>query len=158
MPTAKPTLRQALPRDLGVVEDIVRAAYSRYIARIGRKPAPMLDDYAALIAQGRVTLAEIEGAAEAIVVLIPEADTMLLDNIAVAPAFQGQGLGRYLLAHAETEAVKTGFCAIRLYTHEAMHENIALYKRVGYVETHRAEEKGMHRIYMRKELGAEPIP
>ena len=33
-----------------------------------------------------------------------------------------------------------------------MTENIALYSRIGYVETHRAEEKGLRRVYMTKSL------
>ena len=33
-----------------------------------------------------------------------------------------------------------------------MTENIALYARLGYAETHRAEEKGFRRVYMAKPL------
>ena len=33
-----------------------------------------------------------------------------------------------------------------------MTENIALYSRIGYVETHRAEEKKLRRVYMAKRL------
>ncbi len=34
-----------------------------------------------------------------------------------------------------------------------MTENISLYSRIGYEETHRAEEKGLRRVYMVKALG-----
>jgi hypothetical protein len=34
-----------------------------------------------------------------------------------------------------------------------MTENIALYGRIGYAETHRATEKGLNRVYMAKPLG-----
>jgi hypothetical protein len=33
-----------------------------------------------------------------------------------------------------------------------MTENLALYSRLGYVETHRGEEKGFPRVYMAKRL------
>jgi len=33
-----------------------------------------------------------------------------------------------------------------------MTENIALYSRIGYVETYRAEEKGLRRVHMTKLL------
>jgi hypothetical protein len=33
-----------------------------------------------------------------------------------------------------------------------MVENIAMYSRNGYIETHRAEEKGVRRVYMAKLL------
>ena len=37
-----------------------------------------------------------------------------------------------------------------------MTENIALYSRIGYAETHRIEEKGLRRVYMAKPLGRGP--
>ena len=144
--------RLATLRDRQAVEDIVRTAYSGYVARIGREPGPMLDDYCALIEERRVTVLEHDGVVQAILVLIPQADGLLLDNVAVAPAAQGLGLGRRLLQFAEEVAVASGFRTISLYTNEAMTENIALYARLGYVETHRAEEKGFRRVYMAKQL------
>jgi GNAT superfamily N-acetyltransferase len=51
-----------------------------------------------------------------LIVLLPKPDHLLLDNIAVAPARQGSGLGRWLLAFAEAEAVRRGYGEIRLYT------------------------------------------
>ena len=152
MDAGKPDFRLATEDDLPVVQDIVHAAYRHYIARIGRTPAPMQDDYAALIAAGRVWVAALAGAVRGILVLIPEGDAMLLDNIAVAPDAQGRGLGRRMLDFAEAAALQAGYGAIRLYTNEAMTENIRLYTRAGYAETHRAEEKGLRRVYMRKGL------
>ena len=147
-----PSLRRATCQDLAAVQEIVRAAYTRYVTRIGRKPAPMLDDYAALIGEGQVHVVERDGLVQGILVLIPQDDAMLLDNVAVAPEAQGSGLGRLLLAFAERTAIKAGYRAIKLYTNEAMTENIALYMRIGYVETHRIEERGLRRVYMFKLL------
>jgi GNAT superfamily N-acetyltransferase len=152
---ASPVIRSAAPVDQASVEVIVHSAYRHYIARIGQKPGPMLDDYAALIAQGGVHLLERDGTAQAVLVLVPQPDAMLLDNIAVAPAAQGQGLGRTLLAFAETQARAQGHDRIRLYTHVLMTENQAIYARIGYRETHRATEKGLHRVYMEKPLLAQ---
>jgi ribosomal protein S18 acetylase RimI-like enzyme len=53
---------------------------------------------------------------------------------------------------AERSARDAGYKSIRLYTHEKMTQNIALYSRIGYVETHRGEEKGLRRVYMIKAL------
>ena len=147
-----PSLRPATSDDLTAVEEIVQAAYTHYVARIGREPGPMVDDYAALIGEGRIHVAEREGLVLGIIVLIPRDDAMLLDNVAVAPKAQGSGLGRLLLAFAESAALQAGYGAIELYTNEAMTENIELYVRIGYTETHRVEEKGLRRVYMRKPL------
>ena len=84
-----PRIRPATPADLGAVEQIVRDAYGHYIARIGREPGPMLDDYGALISEGRVCVIERGGAVLGLPVLIPQADAMLLDNIAVSPSRRG---------------------------------------------------------------------
>lgn len=148
------SLRPATPDDLAAVQAIVRAAYGHYVARIGREPGPMRDDYAALIRDARVHVAEREGRVQGLLVLIPQDDAMLLDNVAVAPSAQGAGLGRLMLAFAERAAIEAGYRAIKLYTNEAMTENIALYTRVGYAETHRGEENGLRRVYMRKPLGS----
>ncbi len=145
-------IRLADADDLSAIEAIVDAAYGHYIARIGRKPGPMLDDYARLIGACRVHVLERGNAIKGMLVLIPEPATMLLDNIAVAPDVQGAGVGRALMRFAETTARDRGYDAIRLYTHVTMTENLALYARAGYVETHRGEEKGLDRVYMTKRL------
>lgn len=77
---------------------------------------------------------------------------MLLGNVAVAPAAQGLGLGRRMLQFAERVAGDRGYRYIRLYANEAMTENIALYSRIGYSESHRAEENGLRRVHMTKPL------
>jgi GNAT superfamily N-acetyltransferase len=145
-------IRPASMHDLVFVEAIVQAAYARYASRIGRAPAPMGDDYAARIAEARVHVLESGGVIQGLIVLLPEKDALLLDNVAVDPACQGSGLGRKLLAFAEQAARAAGHGVIRLYTNEAMTENIALYARLGYAETHRGEEKGLRRVYMEKRL------
>lgn len=145
-------IRKATPADREAVEGVVTRAYQHYVPRIGRKPGPMLDDYGALIAEDRVHVLEHDGAIKAALVLIPQDDAMLLDNIAVLPEAQGLGLGRALLVFAEDTARLAGYTRIRLYTNAAMTENLALYARIGYRETHRATEKGLHRVYMEKVL------
>jgi GNAT superfamily N-acetyltransferase len=146
-------IRLAGPQDRGTVEVIVHEAYSVYIERIGRPPGPMLDDYTALIDGRAVNVLEApDGEIAAIIVLLPKADHLLLDNIAVRRDRQGQGLGRLLIAFAESEAHRLGFSELRLYTHQKMTENIALYTRLGFVETGRGQGAGYDRVFMTKRL------
>jgi GNAT superfamily N-acetyltransferase len=147
-----PDPRRAVPADRPAIEEIVRLAYSPYISRIGREPGPMLDDYGVLIDSGGVYVVESNGTVQGLLVLVPEQDAMLLANVAVAPSARGTGVGRTLLEFAERSAQAAGYRVIRLYTHEKMTENIALYARIGYEETHRAEEKGLKRVFMTKQL------
>ncbi|WP_341991655.1 GNAT family N-acetyltransferase [Azorhizobium sp. AG788] len=129
---------------------IAQAAYGIYVPRIGRPPLPMLADYADLAENGLAQVLDIDGAVAGFLVLIHEPDALLLDNIAVSPDFQKRGLGRLLLSFADEAARTAGYSTVRLYTNAAMTENIALYGRCGYVETHRATEDGRHRVYMQK--------
>ncbi|ANT60497.1 GNAT family acetyltransferase [Salipiger sp. CCB-MM3] len=150
MTSRPPLIRRAHPADLAAIEAIVETAYSPYIPRMGQKPGPMLDDYAALIAAGHVHVADLDGQVAALLVLLDQADALLLDNIAVSPAAQGRGVGRALMAFAEAEARARGHNVIRLYTHVLMRENLVLYPRLGYHETARITEKGFDRVYFEK--------
>ena len=130
-----PGLRTATATDLAAVEELVRAAYEPWVPVVGGRPAPLDADYAALIWTGRVYLTGPDGAPDGLIVLVPEPDALLVENVAVTPRRHGQGIGRRLLAFAEAEAVRLGLPAVRLYTHERMARNIALYERLGYVRT-----------------------
>jgi GNAT superfamily N-acetyltransferase len=147
------TIRMAEPQDQTAVEGIVEAAYSPYVARMGKPPGPMLDDYAKLIGNGYVHVLVADERIAGIIVLIPDTDAMLLDNVAVSPQSHGKGFGKQLISFAERAAREQGFDRIKLYTNELMHENISIYAKLGYVETHRASEKGYARVYMIKLLG-----
>lgn len=92
-------IRPAVPTDADILVALAREAYSVYISRIGREPAPMTADYVAAIATGSVWVAEDRA---------------------------------------------------RLYTNEAMTENLAFYQRQGYIETHRGVQDGYHRVFLVK--------
>src|SRR5712675_888495 len=94
-------IRAANAADVPAIAEIVDQAYHHYIARIGKPPGPMLDDYAARVSEGVVWVLEEGAQMASIIVLLPAPDYLLLDNIAVSPARQGLGLGRRLLAFAE---------------------------------------------------------
>ena len=112
----------------------------------------MLADYADVIRERHVTIAESGGRLAGVLVLDRTDEGFLLENVAVDPAHKGKGLGRALLERAESEAKRAGFDSIYLYTHEKMTENQALYARIGYVEYDRRVEAGLARVFMRKRL------
>jgi ribosomal protein S18 acetylase RimI-like enzyme len=149
-------LRAAVPGDVARLREIARAAYAKYVPRIGREPMPMSADFAAEIAAGRVIVIDVDGAVAGYMVSWAEPDAYYIDNIAVDPARQGFGLGRKLIDGAVQAARRHGLGAIRLYTNAAMGENLALYARIGFVETRRASEDGFDRVFMRWDLPAGP--
>ena len=146
------TLRPARSADAVAVAACVQEAYRHYVTRIGTRPGPMLEDYADVIAREHVTVAERDGSIAGLVVLAEGDEGFLVANVAVAPAFQGQGIGRALLEFAEHEARRRGHPEIYLYTHEKMVENRALYAKLGYSDYDLRRENGFTRVYMRKSL------
>ena len=146
------SLRSAEAADASRVAELVDAAYGHYVERIGMLPGPMTNDYADVIRNRQVTVAEHQRAIVGIIVLTVTDEGFLVDNVAVHPSHRGTGLGRALLQFAEAEAQRAGFDAIYLYTHEKMTENLALYARIGYVEYDRRSQGAFSRVYLRKRL------
>lgn len=145
-------IRVAVPDDEPPVCRCVADAYEHYVERIGKPPAPMLDDYSTLIAEGVVRVATIDGKLVGVIVMWAKAKHFYIDNIAVHPDAQGHGIGAALLALADHEALASGRSEIRLYTNEAMNENIDYYPRRGFVETHRTNDAGYQRVYFTRHL------
>lgn len=146
-------LRQAEAGDVSAIASCVQAAYAAWVPRLGRKPWPMLQDYAVVVRDQQVTVAEF--ASEIVGVLVQEdtCDGSLIENVAVRPDFKGSGVGRALLMHAEQAALAQGHSSVYLYTNELMIENIQMYARAGFAEYERRQESGFRRVFMRKSLG-----
>jgi GNAT superfamily N-acetyltransferase len=165
-------IRLATHADLAAIESIVAEAYQPWAELIGIRPKPMDDDYVARIAAAQVTvLTNPRDAARAgdvgspgtsggpgrevvvgLIVLVPEPDALLVDNVAVRPSHHGRGHGRVLLDFAEDQARLLGLPALRLYTNALMTQNIEHYQRRGYVITGDLHRNGRTVVFMRKEL------
>src|SRR3546814_15870632 len=101
-------IRPALPADLARIEAIVEAAYGPYLARMNRKPAPLVDDYRRRIAAGQTHVLDEHGDIVGDLVLEPGGRLLLLENIAAAPAHHGWGPGKLLMDVTEEEARRPG--------------------------------------------------
>jgi ribosomal protein S18 acetylase RimI-like enzyme len=145
--------RPAREADADPLAQLIDEAYGHYVERLGMRPGPMREDYAKVIRDREVTLIESEGALVGALVLGVGEQGFTIENVAIHPTRQGEGLGRALLELAEEQARRGGFDSIHLYTHEKMAENLALYERIGYVEYERRAEWGFSRVFMSKRLG-----
>jgi ribosomal protein S18 acetylase RimI-like enzyme len=142
--------RRATAADLPRIHEVITAAYAKYRTRMDILPAPVLRDYTGPVEQGLLWV--IGDPVTGLVSLIPETDTLLIENVAVHPDAQGAGLGRQLMEFAEQEAGRRRLTRVRLYTHEVMTESQAVYARLGYREDQRITEDGYRRIFMSKDL------
>jgi ribosomal protein S18 acetylase RimI-like enzyme len=147
-----PRIVPADPADAPAVAACVRAAYAHYVERIGREPAPMTAAYDALIAAGEVWLIRAGEHVAGVLVLRPQPPALLVENVAVAPAHRGVGLGRALMAFADEQARAQGLREVVLYTNERMTENLRFYPALGFTETGRRIEDGFARVFYRKAL------
>jgi len=125
-------LRRAVASDAPAICALTRLAYAKWVPVAGREPLPMRADYEAAVRDHRIDLLFRDGELAALIETVAEADHLLIENVAVAPAFQGRGLGRTLLAHAERLALEFGYAELRLYTNKLFAANITLYLRLGY--------------------------
>jgi GNAT superfamily N-acetyltransferase len=112
----------------------------------------MTADYARAVRSGHAWVAVEHGEVAGFAVLVAQPGHLLLENVAVLPAAQGRGVGARLMTLAEDLARGLHLSEIRLYTNEAMTENLSYYPRHGYFETHRAEQDGFQRVFFRKRL------
>ena len=131
-PVTGDVIRRATPDDAQAIRALTRDAYAKWIPLIGREPWPMVADYDVAVREHLIDLLLGAGTVVALVEMIVQADCVLVENLAVAPAHQSRGYGRALMNHAEQVALGLGHRRLRLYTNQRFTENIALYGRLGY--------------------------
>jgi ribosomal protein S18 acetylase RimI-like enzyme len=145
------TLRRGTLADSATIRDLTRLAYAKWIPLIGREPKPMTINYDRAVIDNLIDLYEIDGEAVALVEVVPHAQHLLIENIAVRPDHQGKKIGEMLLSHAETIARSLQLAELRLYTNAAFISNVEFYARRGFQEFHREpfHAEGIT-VYMKK--------
>lgn len=151
------SLRRATAADAAAIAQLAEDAYGKYVSRIGRRPAPMDADYLALIENAIAWVLTCDDHVVGSLITVVNDDHLLLESIAIAPSAQGRGYGALLLRRAEDDAHDADRAEVRLYTNAAMTENVAMYPRFGYVETHRDGQDGFRRVYFRKLLAGQDV-
>lgn len=124
-------LRRAGRADVAAIKTLVDEAYGKWVPLIGRKPWPMTVDYADAIGRHDFLLLHVDAVLAGLVETIRGTD-FVVENLAVSPHFQKQGVATRLLRHAEQDAAARGHDSVRLYTNQRFAENIAFYQRRGY--------------------------
>lgn len=148
------SLLPATAADADAIRALTRDAYAKWVPVIGREPLPMRADYAAAVREHRIDLLRLEGRLVALIQMIPQPDHLLIENVAVAPGFQGRGFGRMLLAHAERVAAALGHAEVRLYTNKDFAENLRLYLAFGYRVDREEAFMGGLTVHMSKAVSA----
>lgn len=107
----------------------------------------------------RALLARIDGAAAGVAIYLEGFSTFAcrplvnLHDLAVSPRFQGQGVGKQLLAALEDRARQLGCCKITLEVLEGNDVAQRLYRKLGY-EGYSLDEDTGRAMFWQKKLAA----
>ena len=146
------SIRKAILKDIETIEFCVIEAYSKYIPRIGKKPASMNTDFKPLINNGLVWVLEYKNKVIGLVVLVTDQEFVEISSLTILPDYQKMGFGKKLMKFCENYALENGFGICRLYTNSAIPELISYYENLGYIEQKRELTNGYNRVFMTKDL------
>ncbi len=145
-------IRAGTKADASWLKACTDQAYSDYVLLLGRIPLPMTIDYQAAFDDFDIWVAEHTGTKVGLLMLQHEEAHTTIYSVAVLPDYTGRGIGRSLLRQAERVAMAKGLNLVRLYTNELMTRNLALYRGLGYVDSHVTQYKGSNIVHLKKIL------
>ncbi|HEU4825445.1 MAG TPA: GNAT family N-acetyltransferase [Dongiaceae bacterium] len=148
------SIRRAVAGDVAHVQALTRQAYAKWVPAIGREPLPMAADYDRAVREHIVDLLFVVSEPAGLIEMVNEGDHLLIENVAIAPAFQRRGYGGLLVAHADEVARSLRLGTLRLYTNARFAGNVDFYRRHGYTVDREEPFKGGITIHMSKKIDA----
>jgi N-acetylglutamate synthase-like GNAT family acetyltransferase len=148
------TPRLASPDEVDAIQHVIVLAYGKYLARFNRLPRTFSRDYLAHIRDGRLWV--VGEPVVGVVSLSTRETSLVIENLAVLPNYQGRGVGHILIALAEEQARLRGLERLELFTNVLMTENLEIFRRFGFDETERRTGEGMQRVFFERSLLGQP--
>jgi GNAT superfamily N-acetyltransferase len=145
-------IRRAGPADAADVRELTRSAYAKWVPLIGREPVPMVADYERAVREHMIDLLYVGAGLAALIETVNKTDHLLIENLAVAPPFQGRGYGRLLLDHVERLAASLRLPELKLYTNQQFATNIEFYSRHGFAVDREEPFMGGFKVHMSKHV------
>ncbi len=151
-------LRPATVADVPAILAVTKAAYAPYTDRfdppsgVVREQPESVERY---FVTGGVIVADKDGEIVGAVRYEPHDDYLYLGRLAVAPAWQGRGIGRRLVEAVEEWALLLGLDEVHLGVRMELTENRDLYRHLGYVENGTApfrHDERYHYLKMKKRV------
>jgi GNAT superfamily N-acetyltransferase len=146
------TRRAATYADLDAILSLISQSFAPHHDIIGDWPGPRPDALLAATGRGEVILVEADRNLIGLLWTFPDADALIVNLVAVAPAWQRQGIGARLMAIAEALAREKGQGILRLNTAAGLAGNLDFYVHLGFIETDRRVERGFERAFLEKHL------
>lgn len=153
----KYAIKRAGPEAASDIRALTRRAYARWVDVVGREPLPMTADYETAVREHLIDLVYDGATLCGLIEMVPQPESLLIENLAVSPEHQGRGLGTMLLQHAEACAATLRLPLLRLYTNRAFGSNVSFYQGYGFAVERTEPFMGGWTVYMCKPIG-EDIP
>ncbi len=145
-------IRRAASADRDALTALQHAAYAENARILGATPIPLQVDYAKILREMEVWLADGAVGVEGALILEFRDEDMLIWSVAAHPHAREKGVGRELLALAHERARESGRDTIRLYTASVYERNIAWYARRGFIVESREALSDRVKVNMVKKL------
>ncbi len=152
------------PEDAARVASLIRAGFAAQSVSTDPLPSALRlteADVAAHLRMGGGAVAEVAGTLVGSALWTVQNGGLYLGRLAVVPSRRRHGLGRALVASAETAARTAGVPVIRLSTRLVLLDNRRLFAACGFVETTREAHPGYTEptfVNMEKRLSWAPGP
>lgn len=129
-----PRIRAAVAGDIALLGPIEAAADLMFVAAGHPEFSGTIADAdaEAAIAEGRLTVADLEGEVVGWVLMGRLADELCVDQISVHPDQQGRGIGSRLMRHVMAQAREAGEESITLDTQNDVAWNQPWYEKLGF--------------------------
>lgn len=139
-------LRAAEPFDWSALHALILRAFAGMEGRIHPPSSANALTPESLAATAQTAEVWVLGAPpKACMILTPKPDRLYLGKLAVEPDQQGRGLGRTLVAWAETRARARDLPVLELETRVELTENHVFFQTLGFTETARKAHAGFDR-------------
>ena len=139
------------------IERVLRAAFGPYVRGLGRELTPDAYDWLeTAVARGDIYVAIDNAAIIGVVATSRQDGEIIINQLAVNPERQGNGIGSWLLGRMEDVALQTSVRELSLNTAEMREDLVGFYRWHGFVIVRRgppAHGKDAHqRVYMKKSV------
>lgn len=150
-------IKKAEPDDAKIIQEIVRAAFKKYIKDAGitekiNALTETIEDIENDIKSKEVFIACINDApAGTIRIEVKTGNTAYITRFGVFPEYQNNGIGKALLNHVDSLLVSKGIKKVYLHTASRHRELVCFYYNMGFYVDSTTKDRGYTRALMVKE-------
>jgi GNAT superfamily N-acetyltransferase len=133
---AEPRVREASSHEAGLLQSILRRAFSEYEGRLDPPSgvhSETVDSIRDKLGEGGALICEFGGVVAGCIFYAPKAGYLYVGRLAVLPEYRRHGIGDLLMQAAERRAAELGLSHVRLGVRTVLDKLRAYYAARGYI-------------------------